>query len=1432
MAPTKKTKQTKSKKKTGRPRNEWTASRQRKLLRLHFLTDLTKTQTRVILGEEGFQPCPNNMNDQLKMLLGNKYSTEWREHRPSKDQMRVRLSQFKQSKKNQVSKYYRRKQAYYMYEGLFALHNQACAIDAKETCDLLVESPASPAIPSHKTLSPLSNTSLSQGSKAGDRWLSDGAGEDPYSDKEVVATLDLSALETDIIDSSVLLTERESMAYEKIADHAISGLNASGNDCRHSSSLVQQDSLLKSTASPLNSEKKFASVKHVDTLGGGLSSRMSSLHHVTSVLSSGSWRSSLAYAPSQSSGRPLTANQISWTREEFNSWNQFVEESVINTSLTLSPENKAMSLQSRSCCGFVLIERGQEILDCEACGLSSMHVRARVNVYDKSDIPIDPCVTDRFGNTPLHHAAATGNITQVLELMSSMRRPSTSNSQQNSLGETFLHVFRLQGNNQLPQYERILRKASDQGFPFETPDYSGRSITHRLEELLDYWDLLSNPQSIAPAITLITSILKIDCGLTSQEGRLKPAGSDVSWLDYHDTSRLTETKLISTLTHWTKGSNTIHDLQKAIQDSNIYMRNRAGYTALAIAAARGLRDAVCLLLESGANPNTRSYHNTSVMEYAGVHLARAQKEDNNILYAEILSCMALLSDHGAKANVTVYDEYAVVEKRPAGKFKNKGVKSALTRALDTTRKVTQFRKTTKPRISNTTTQSEDSQPGSRSTVTEKLTTNLAKGVNPPSHTESLSSPKELFWDLNGPEPPEKLGGCLESSMSIERRNSNTKVKDSPDSLFQPSVLQTESFEVSRDFNQPGDVSEHILSLSPKAEQCINNSPATYESESNMEDYPPLLSCSSETSESYNYIRNHGNVFEEDHYRSYGSYPSSDLDLDVCPVLNQYSQASVLPLSPESNVSSKALQQCFYNCPGNNMNEKKKLTRHRRIWTRPTASASLIQPYICEYPGCRRRYTCPDNLGYHQRTECHIVIYELPGTILEPKVSNHLDAEIDPRGRCPPLKGLDSATNYQPIYYEQLSPVDHLGNHQILCPSNLPASQQISPKLSNISHFASNEGFSRAGSYVYDWESPPPGIVSSRKQELAHASAGAHLRRLPKRKRALCNIRRGSKWLNATGIRDFLLEHESKVVKEGVDERYPFSLDRSTGRGALPKLYDDQRQSSKECGNHHGPDKGTTQAKAVQLTNGVERCRRLENAATPTSMRQGISKRLTEEVSYSQMLVIPEAHQGMRVYSWDTPMTPADSEYGEPTARVQFVSTIAGDLPVQPNPCDENSTNFISYWGNYQPICYPSKFRMPMDKHGNSSISHSSSLKRKARLPPDQTTDLKDSQTYFHPSLSSNDTSQHFQDGCCFADTPALYDTDWGPANQLDRSKRRRISLKRIDGYVQTQECNPHDIHLGSSSVHIQDFHCNPPASAPDPAPDPTVQEHHTENLLG
>jgi hypothetical protein len=127
-----------------------------------------------------------------------------------------------------------------------------------------------------------------------------------------------------------------------------------------------------------------------------------------------------------------------------------------------------------------------------------------------------------------------------------------------------------------------------------------------------------------------------------------------------------DTKLIAMLKKWPQHPKSRIELENIIQGSDIHMRDERGYTALAIAARQGVREAVSLLLQQGANPNTRSYQKTSVIAHAATHLAQAEKENNDQMYSKILSCMTLLADNGAKHIATVYDEYSVFIPAPRG----------------------------------------------------------------------------------------------------------------------------------------------------------------------------------------------------------------------------------------------------------------------------------------------------------------------------------------------------------------------------------------------------------------------------------------------------------------------------------------------------------------------------------------------------------------------------------------------------------------------------------------------------------------------------------------------------------------------------------------------------------------------------------------------
>ncbi|KAF4624598.1 hypothetical protein G7Y89_g13572 [Cudoniella acicularis] len=988
----------------GRPRKAWDAPRRRKLLRLYFMTDLDIPAIQKILEEQGFQP--GNTQMQLKALLPD-YSTQWRAHRPSKDQMRNRLLQFKRSQQNQVSKYERRRRGRDVRRIVPASFAHVSNKKKSKAPDPTFDEAIPARVPSHKIYASLYSRSItrSKEGQAGENVL-----RNVDSEKEVVATISFSsgvdasqnqstnspkssnahdapsasiplafsidggvAHQTSAPLSSTLEPEHafrqhtfnlpddlpsNSLSYNpnpnvdelkaQVKSPTLLDTSKGESELRAKApsvgSVPQDQPTPESVIGRAGSGKSLASLR---TLSTQLSSRLSSLRHYRSVLSSVSGRSSMVYAPSVSSGRPSLLTHSPWARDELNFYNEVVDD----PSSTIPPEDEAKSLQTRPCCDFAFLGGLEESSNCKTCGLSEMHIRAR---FSGGWAPVDPCRIDRFGNTALHHAAAVGNTTRVLELMSSPNRPSLTNSQQNSSGETFLHVFRLRSKD-LPEYEKVLRTASNLGFPFEILDYSGRRVSHRLDELRDHWDATPNQ------LSSISGILRIDHGIECRDGRLKPTGSQLSWREYQDTRRVGETKLISTLNNWEKEPKNAIDLERLIEESDIRIRNKQGHTALAIAAARGLGDAVTLLLKAGANPNTRSYHKTSVMDYALIHVLRAQKENKEELYGQILKCMSLLSDHGGKANVDVFDEYAVAVPN-TDKSKHKGVRLALTKAFDnfTTRKVPRFRRS-RPHIETRRIPADTNQrllkpeivkplapqfvnklPGSEEQRSRDQSTieagHLQRQDPASAHTSvhELADPWSLSHQYAGASFPVEIPASNWNWAASELGGPALPVELAPN--FND-FLSAHSYEI------PGGPPPEAAGHHPMRPSSTSSPRAK------QRDIPPLA------------IHTGGPGF----MTSLPIVPENGLGYTY-PLTNP-------PVEPRPDIDqawNNALQsavgvpECF---SPTQLHQRKDATRTRRHSSYSRIHTAAPK-FSCQFPGCRQQYTRRDNLLVHQRNKKH------------------------------------------------------------------------------------------------------------------------------------------------------------------------------------------------------------------------------------------------------------------------------------------------------------------------------------------------------------------------------------------------------------------------------------------------------------------------------
>lgn len=100
------------------------------------------------------------------------------------------------------------------------------------------------------------------------------------------------------------------------------------------------------------------------------------------------------------------------------------------------------------------------------------------------------------------------------------------------------------------------------------------------------------------------------------------------------------------------------------------MRDRKGDTALAIAARRGFRTIVTLLLKKGSNANCRNYRRVGLLRQTMKSMREAWGNDR--LWAMIYSCHIALIDAGATSDPTDEDEWMLPRpKKPSAKSSSK-----------------------------------------------------------------------------------------------------------------------------------------------------------------------------------------------------------------------------------------------------------------------------------------------------------------------------------------------------------------------------------------------------------------------------------------------------------------------------------------------------------------------------------------------------------------------------------------------------------------------------------------------------------------------------------------------------------------------------------------------------------------------------------------
>jgi ankyrin repeat protein len=245
--------------------------------------------------------------------------------------------------------------------------------------------------------------------------------------------------------------------------------------------------------------------------------------HVSSVLqysSSSSSRSSFvsltSLSISRNSPRSVANSERNLTGEEQSIWDELIDESKISSWMSTACTSSADSgvfIMKHKCCASFPVTIGQAFPSCGSCGFTGAH---RL-LADKSTASISSLEirslhkVDYFGNTPLHCAAASGNIGRLQDLVRHLNPKSLKGSDLienylNTSGESFLHLLRCKTLEDLQLCCSLLgslcntRKIVDL---FSLRDYHGRTILHRI--------LQNQPDEGFEAIThcTVTSVQRI-----------------------------------------------------------------------------------------------------------------------------------------------------------------------------------------------------------------------------------------------------------------------------------------------------------------------------------------------------------------------------------------------------------------------------------------------------------------------------------------------------------------------------------------------------------------------------------------------------------------------------------------------------------------------------------------------------------------------------------------------------------------------------------------------------------------------------------------------------------------------------------------------------------------------------------------------------------
>jgi ankyrin repeat protein len=312
---------------------------------------------------------------------------------------------------------------------------------------------------------------------------------------------------------------------------------------------------------------------------------------------------------------------------------------------------------------------------------------------------------DLYGNTILHCAAANVQPDCYWKI-NVMVTDENFIHRVNTMGQSFLHLLcesPLLSSVDIEAFIRLLRELQARNFSLSTRDYHGQTFLHILLNITDICMLL------IPALSEIFSIVQPELNEPDSSGfkiserllsdpRIKshyPAIQDIvrqysngssiilsrsfsgdctstssiiSWIERriqsNDVTSLSDdgdTMLSYILNHGpsTDGGRFLANCARKLTaaGARIHMRDRSGDTPLCIAARRGLRPVVTLLLRRRAHVHSRNYKGVGILAQAEAAMIEAKSMGNEVRYSGILSCIVTLIEAGAKCEPREEDEW-------------------------------------------------------------------------------------------------------------------------------------------------------------------------------------------------------------------------------------------------------------------------------------------------------------------------------------------------------------------------------------------------------------------------------------------------------------------------------------------------------------------------------------------------------------------------------------------------------------------------------------------------------------------------------------------------------------------------------------------------------------------------------------------------------